>query len=192
MLLLIAGLLLFLATHSLRIYAEPWRQATIARLGEPAFKGLYSLLTLAALVLIVIGYGQARQAPVVLWSPPVAMRHVAALLTLPVFVLVVAAYLPGTRIRRAMGHPMLIGVKLWAAAHLLANGTLADVLLFGGLLAWAVACYGAARKRDRLAGVTYPAGPVSRDIAAVVIGLALWAAFAFWLHLALIGVPPLG
>lgn len=192
MLLLIAGLLLFLATHSLRIYAESWRQATIARLGEPSFKGLYSLLSLLALVLIVIGYGQARQEPIVLWSPPMAMRHIAALLTLPVFVLAVAAYLPGTRIRQAMGHPMLIGVKLWATAHLLANGTLADLLLFGGLLLWAVACYGAARKRDRLAGVSYPAGPLSRDIAATVIGLGLWAAFAFWLHLALIGVPPLG
>lgn len=192
MLLLIAGLLLFLATHSLRIHAEPWRQATIARLGEPAFKGLYSLVTLVALVLIAIGYGQARQAPVVIWSPPVPLRHVASLLTVPAFVLVVAAYLPGTRIRQAMGHPMLIGVKLWATAHLLANGTLADLLLFGGLLLWAVACYGAARKRDRLAGVSYPAGPVTRDIAAVVIGLALWAAFAFWLHLALIGVPPMG
>jgi len=192
MTLLILGLIIFFSGHSARIFAEPWRQATIARLGEAGWKGLYSLVSLLGLVLIVWGYAESRSSPVFLWAPPVWTRHLAVLLTVPVFILIVAAYLPGTRIRQAMGHPMLIGVKLWALAHLLANGTLADVLLFGSFLVWAVLAYTKARKRDRAAGIRYPAGPVSRDILAVLLGLGLWAAFTFWLHAWLIGIAPLG
>jgi uncharacterized membrane protein len=190
--LLILGLVLFLGTHSVRIVADDWRGVRIARLGLMPWKGVYSVISIIGFVLIVWGYGAARGAPVILYSPPVWTRHIAALLTLPAFVLLVAAYIPGTRIKRAVGHPMVAAVKIWAFAHLLANGTLADVVLFGSFLAWAVADYIAARRRDRAAGTVVVVGPVSRDIAAVFIGLAAWAAFAFWLHAAWIGVRPFG
>ena len=192
MTLLILGLVLFLGVHSTRIVADGWRSATIARVGEKPWKGIYSLLSIAGFVLLVIGYGAARQSPVVLYAPPVWTRHLAALLTIPAFVLLVAAYVPGNAIKRAVGHPMMAGVKVWALAHLLANGTLADVLLFGTFLSWAVLAFVAARRRDRAAGTSYPAGPGSRTAIAVVVGLVAWAVFAFALHRPLIGVAPFG
>jgi len=192
MTLLLLGLALFLGVHSTRIVAEGWRTATIARVGEKPWKGIYSLLSIAGFVLLVIGYGAARQSPVVLFAPPMWTRHLAALLTIPAFVLLVAAYVPGNAIKRAIGHPMIAGVKVWALAHLLSNGTLADVLLFGTFLAWAVLGFIAARRRDRAAGTTYPAGPGSRTAITVVVGLVAWAVFAFALHRPLIGVAPFG
>jgi uncharacterized membrane protein len=192
MTLLILGLMLFLGPHSVRIFAEGWRGQRIATMGLMPWKGIYSVVSIVGFVLIVWGYGAARVDPVVLYTPPLWTRHVAALLTVPAFILLVAAYVPGTRIKRAVGHPMVAGVKIWASAHLLANGTLADVVLFGAFLAWAVADYVAARRRDRAAGVVYVVGPVTRDVTAVVVGLLAWAAFAFWLHGALIGVRPFG
>lgn len=192
MTLLLLGLALFLGVHSTRIVADGWRTATIARVGEKPWKGIYSLLSIAGFVLLVIGYGAARQSPVVLFAPPVWTRHLAALLTIPAFVLLAAAYVPGNAIKRAVGHPMMAGVKVWALAHLLANGTLADVLLFGTFLAWAVLGFIAARRRDRAAGTTYPAGTGSRTAIAVVVGLVAWAVFAFALHRPLIGVAPFG
>jgi uncharacterized membrane protein len=192
MTLLLLGLALFLGVHSTRIVADDWRTATIARVGEKPWKGIYSLLSIAGFVLLVIGYGAARQSPVVLFAPPAWTRHLAALLTIPAFVLLAAAYVPGNAIKRAVGHPMMAGVKVWALAHLIANGTLADVLLFGTFLAWAVLGFIAARRRDRAAGTTYPAGPGSRTAIAVVVGLVAWAVFAFALHRPLIGVAPFG
>jgi len=192
MTLLMLGLALFLGVHSTRIVAESWRTATIARVGEKPWKGIYSLLSIAGFVLLVIGYDAARQSPVVLFAPPVWTRHLAALLTIPAFVLLAAAYVPGNAIKRAVGHPMMAGVKVWALAHLLANGTLADVLLFGTFLSWAVLGFIAARRRDRASGTTYPAGPGSRTAIAVVVGLVAWAVFAFALHRPLIGVAPFG
>jgi uncharacterized membrane protein len=189
---LILGLLIFLGSHSVRIFAEPWRGARISAMGLNAWKGVYSIVSIAGFVLIVWGYGVARGAPVIVYSPPVWTKHVAALLTIPAFILLAAAYVPGTRIKRAVGHPMVAGVKAWAFAHLLANGTLADVVLFGAFLVWAIADYIAARRRDRAAGTVYVVGPITRDVAAVVVGLLAWAAFAFWLHAALIGVRPFG
>lgn len=143
-------------------------------------------------MLIVYGYGLAREAPVDLWNPPLWTRHLASLLTLPVFVLVAAAYVPGTHIRAALKHPMILGVKAWALAHLIANGRLADVVLFGAFLAWAILDFRAARLRDRKLGTTYPAKGALRDIVVVVIGLAAWAVFALMLHGPLIGVRPFG
>lgn len=192
MTMLIAGLFLFLGVHSVRIFAEDWRQRQLARSGVAAWKIVYSLLSLAGFVLIVWGYAQARADPsgITLWNPPLWTRHVASLLTLPAFVLIAAAYVPGTRIKAAIGHPMIVGVKLWALAHLLANGRLADLALFGAFLAWAVFDFRAARARDRATGVRRAAAGVSRDLIATAVGLALWAAFAFHLHALLIGVRP--
>lgn len=190
--LLILGLVIFLGVHSTRIVADAWRGATIARIGEKPWKGIYSLLSVAGFVLIVIGYGAARESPMVLYAPPVWTRHLAALLTIPAFVLLAAAYVRRNSIKRAVGHPMVAGVKIWAFAHLLANGTLADVLLFGGFLVWAVLSFTAARRRDRAAGIVYPAGTSAGNAITVAVGLVAWAAFAFALHRPLIGVGPFG
>jgi uncharacterized membrane protein len=189
---LILGLIIFLGVHSTRIIADDWRTAQLTRLGEGAWKGIYSMSSLAGFALIIWGFGLARQQPVVLWVPPVGMRHVAALLTLIAFVLLAATYVPRNAIKSRVHHPMVLGVKVWAFAHLLANGNLADVLLFGGFLAWAVPCFIAARKRDRAAGTQYPVGTTSGTAATVVLGAVAWAVFAFWLHGLLIGVRPFG
>lgn len=187
---LILGLIVFLGVHSTRIVADGWRTAQIKRLGEGAWKGMYTVASLAGLGLIVWGFGLARQQPVVLWVPPAAMRHVAALLVLVAFILLAAAYVPRNAIKARLHHPMVLGVKTWAFAHLLANGRLADLLLFGAFLAWAVACFIAARKRDRAAGTQYPAGSALATAATVAAGAVFWALFAFWLHGFLFGVRP--
>jgi uncharacterized membrane protein len=187
---LILGLIVFLGVHSIRIVADDWRSAQLKRLGEGAWKGLYSVLSIVGFGLIVWGFGLAQQQPVVLWVAPTAMRHVAALLTLIAFVLIVAAYVPRNAIKSRLHHPMLLGVKTWALAHLLANGRLADLLLFGAFLAWAVVCFIAAQKRDRAAAAHYPEGTAGATAITVVAGVALWALFAFWLHGLLIGVRP--
>lgn len=190
MLILTAGLIVFLGVHSVRIVAEDWRGATVARVGIGPYKGLVSLASAAGLVLIVWGYGQARMAPIVLWDPPLWTRHLSALLMLFAFVLLTAAYVPRNRIKAAVKHPMLLGVKVWAAGHLLANGTAADLLLFGAFLLWAVLDLRAARARDRVRGRTDADGSLGATAATIVIGAALWAAFAGYLHAWLIGVRP--
>ena len=192
MTLLVVGLLVFLGAHSVRIFAEDWRTARIASMGEQKWKLAYTVVSIAGFALIVIGYGQARAAGVALYTPPPWGRAAASLLTLLSFVLLAASKVPGTRIKAAVGHPMVVGVKVWAFAHLLANGNLADVVLFGAFLVWSIADYIVARRRDRAVGMVYVVGPVSRDIIAVVVGLVAWAAFAFWLHGAWIGVRPFG
>jgi uncharacterized membrane protein len=192
MTMLVLGLLLFLGVHSVRIFADGWRGRVIALRGEGAWKGLYSLLAIAGFVLLLWGFGQARQSPVSLWTPPSGMRHAAALLTLVAFVLLVAAYVPRNHLKARLRHPMVLAVKVWALAHLLANGTLADVLLFGSFLVWAVLSFRAARQRDRV----QPPAPVQPSLpgtlVTVVVGGVAWAAFAFWAHGAWIGVRPLG
>jgi uncharacterized membrane protein len=190
MALLILGLLLFLGVHSTRVFAESWRTGFIAQRGANAWKGLYTVVSLLGFVLLVVGYGAARQQPVVLWASPVWTRHLAALLTLPAFVLLVAAYVPGNSIKARLHHPMVLSVKLWALAHLLANNTLADVVLFGGFLLWAALSFRAARARDRAGAVVYAAGRMGPTLVTVALGLLAWAVFAFWAHRVLIGVRP--
>ena len=191
MLVLIAGLIIFLGSHATRIAAEGWRRRTIARIGERPWKGLYSLVSLVGLVLIVWGYGLSRLDPVVLWNPPIWTRHIALTLNLLALVLLALFLVPSGRLKARLGHPMLLAVKVWAFAHLLANGTLADLLLFGSFLAWAVADFAANRRRDRRDGVVRIAGPVRNDILAVALGLVLWAALVWRVHQWLIGVHPL-
>jgi uncharacterized membrane protein len=190
--LLLLGLILFLGTHSVRIFADGWRTRTVARLGEGPWKGLYSVLSLAGFALIVWGYGQARLDPVVLWSSPVWTRHLASLGVLAAMVLLVAAYVPGNALKAKLHHPMVLGVKVWAFSHLLANNTLADLLLFGGFLAWAIADFASARRRDRAAGTLYPPGRLVPTLLVVVLGVGVWAFFAFWAHGAWFGVKPFG
>jgi uncharacterized membrane protein len=192
MTLLLVGLALFLGIHSVRIFADGLRTSGVASMGLPGWKAVYSIISIAGFVFIVYGYGLTREAPVDLWNPPRFTRHLASLLTLPVFILIAAAYIPGTHIKAALKHPMILGVKAWALAHLLSNGRLGDVVLFGAFLAWAILDYRAARLRDKQQGTTYPARGFVRDIVVVVIGLAAWAVFAMSLHGTLIGVRPFG
>lgn len=189
---LVLGLVLFLGVHSTRVFADGWRTATMERFGEKEYKLLYSLLSIAGFVLLVWGYGLARQNPVVLWGqPPVWTRHLASLLTLVAFVLVTAAYVPGNHLKAKLRHPMILGVKVWAFAHLIANNTLADLLLFGGFLLWAVLDYRASKRRDSTLATVLEAN-VARTIITVVVGMVAWAVFAMWAHRVLIGVSPLG
>jgi uncharacterized membrane protein len=186
---LVLGLVLFLGVHSVAIVSPNLRARVSSRLGEGAWKGLYSIVSLAGFVLIVYGFGLARQEGIDLYSPPVWARRAALVLMLPVFPLLIAAYLPG-RIQTAAKHPMLASVKLWAFAHLLANGSLADVLLFGGFLVWAVADRISLKRRPQR---LKPNAPPSRwnDAIAVVLGLAIYVLTIGWLHGRLFGISPL-
>ncbi len=190
--LLIAGLVLFLAAHSTRIFAEGWRASMLERLGEKPWKGVVTVVSIAGFVLIVIGYGQLRLAPLPLWEPPVWTRHLSLLLNLLAFILLTAAYVPRNAIKARIGHPMVAGVKIWALAHLLANGNLADVLLFGSFLLWAVLDFRASRRRDRENEVSYPPGNLLGSFGTLAIGVVAWFVFVKWLHVQLIGVSPLG
>lgn len=189
---LVLGLLLFLGVHSLRIVADGWRTQAVARVGEKAFKGIYSLLSVLGLGLIVWGFGLAREAPVQLWLPPAGMRHAAALLNVLAFVMLVAAYVPGNAIKARLHHPMVLGVKTWAFAHLISNGNLAHVVLFGAFLAWAVLDFISLRRRDRVLAIRYPAGTLSATMVTLLLGVVLAGVFALWLHGWLIGVKPFG
>lgn len=190
MIVLVVGLLLLLGPHSVRLFADDWRGARIASMGEGKWKGLYSLLSIVGLVLIVVGYGMARaSAGMPLWMPPTWSRHLASPLTLAAFVLIVAAYVPRSRLRALVGHPMLLGVALWALAHLLANGGAADLVLFGTFLVWAAVDFVASRRRDRAEG-RQRRGTWGSDLTSVVVGTVAWYLFAMYLHAPLIGVRP--
>jgi uncharacterized membrane protein len=187
------GLILFLGVHSVSIVASHWRDAQVARMGEKAWKGLYTIVSIIGLVLLIYGYGLARQSPVVLYTPPRALHHLALLLLVPVFPLFIAPYFPG-RISAAARHPMLLAVKIWATAHLLANGTLADVLLFGGFLVWAVADRISVKRRAPENAHAVPGAPPrpANDAIALVGGLAVYAILLLGGHRWLVGVSPLG
>jgi uncharacterized membrane protein len=192
MLYLLLGLVLFLGVHSVRIVANDWRTRTLARVGESSYKGVYTLISVAGFGLIVWGFGVARETPVLLWAPPLALRHAASLLTVVAFILLAAAYVPRNGLKARFHHPMVLGVKAWALAHLLAAGTLAHVILFGTFLAWGVANFIAARRRDRAEGTVYAAGTWTGTVVTIIVGVAAWAAFALWLHGMLIGIKPFG
>jgi len=188
--LLILGLLLFLGMHTVVIVAPGVRDRAIARMGAGGWKAIHGVISLVGLILIVYGFGTARLEPPVLYSPPDWLRLVAVVLMLPVFPLIFAAYLPG-RIQRAAKHPMLAAVKIWALAHLLANGLLADVLLFGGFLAWAVADRISLKRRAATLAVSAKPGRWN-DLIALGLGLGVYALTLGWAHIRIFGVSPLG
>jgi len=188
---LLFGLVLFLGIHSLQSLAPRVRQQAIARWGALGFKGVYTLISLLGLYLLVQGYGQARLDPVVLWTPPRGMQHATILLMWVAMVLLVATYVPGNQIKAKLRHPMTLSVKVWALGHLLSNGNLADVLLFGGFLVWSVLVFRAARQRDRQSLQSTPKGKLLGTLLAVVVGTGVWAAFLMGgLHVWLVGVMP--
>jgi len=187
---MLVGLLLFFGVHSISIFAPTWRDGVASRLGEIRWKLVYSLPSIVGFFLMISGYAALRLDPQIVYLPPVGLRHVAALLMLPVFPLLLAAYLPG-RLQRAAKHPMLAAVKFWALAHLLANGMLADVLLFGSFLVWAVADRISLKRRAERPRPMAPAGAIN-DVLAVVGGLALYVLFIMGWHQRLFGVAPFG
>ena len=189
MLLLIIGLVVFFTAHTISIVAPAGREALIAKFGEGPYKGIYSLIALLGLVLIIVGYGAARQQPVYLYHPPLILFHLSGILLLFFFPLLLATYLPG-RIQSAVKHPMLAATKLWAFAHLLANGTLADVLLFGSFLLWAVADRISLKRRPPRPVVSLPKTSMN-DLIVVLGGLWFYSAFVFGVHFWLFGVEPI-
>ena len=207
MTLLLCGLFLFIATHAIRIVAEPLRTALVMRLGEWPYKGLLSVVSLLGFWLMLTGYAQARLESVVVWTPPAFLRHITWLLMLLSLVLLVAAYVPRNHLKHKLKHPMVLSVKVWALAHLLANGQVHQMVLFASLLVWAVLSFRAARQRDALAAQTSdtpeahashsPApniSPASALASAItlLLGAALWAALLWHFHAQWFGVSPLG
>lgn len=190
MLILILGLVLFLGVHSVRVVADGWRARTIARVGEKRWKGVYAAASLAGFVLIVWGFVLARREPHLLYAPSLAAKHANALFALVAFVLFAAAKIPGNHFKAVLGHPQAFGVVVWAVGHLLATGMRHDVVLFGAFALWGLAAFLSGRARDAAAGTSYPAGTVAGDVKALIGGVVIWAAFAFFLHAWLIGVKP--
>ncbi len=199
---LILGLVLFLGAHSTRIFADEWRTRSIETWGEKPFKAIYALVSLLGFYGLIIGYAEVRLQPLVLWQPPIATRHISLLLMLFASILLVAAYIPANHFKLRLGHPMVLSVKVWALAHLLSNGNVADVILFGTFLAWSVMNFKSARARDRtkaesqaqLSGETAPPTlpKMSATLIAVVVGAVLWGLITFVLHAQVVGVSPLG
>lgn len=187
---LILGLAMFFGGHSISLLALGWRDRMAKRLGVRAWQAAYSILALAGFYLLISGYGAARPVAAVLYAPPPWLHYVAAVLMLPVFTLALASVLPG-RIRARAGHPLLLAAMLWAVAHLLTNGSVADVLLFGSFLAWAVVVRRSLARRPARRLFALPTG-MANDVIAVAGGLALYAAFILGLHARWIGVPVLG
>ncbi len=191
MAILIAGLLIFIGTHSLRIVAPEWREQMIARLGNGPWRGIISVLSIVGFVLLIQGYDAARVHPVPLYEPPYWLHLVTVVLMLVAAIFVAASLVPRNSIKARMGHPLVLSVKTWALAHLLSNGTLADLLLFGTLLLWAVVDFISARRRDRANGTAYAEGAIGNTVVTLIVGAAIWAAFAFYLHARWVGVAPL-
>ena len=199
---LILGLVLFLGAHSTRIFADEWRTRSIETWGEKPFKAIYALVSLLGFYGLIVGYAEVRLQPLVLWQPPIATRHISLLLMLFASILLVAAYIPANHFKLRLVHPMVLSVKVWALAHLLSNGNVADLILFGAFLAWSVMNFKSARARDRtkaesqaqLSGETAPPTlpKMSATLIAVVVGAVLWGLITFVLHAQVVGVSPLG
>jgi uncharacterized membrane protein len=191
MTILVLGLIIFLGLHSTRIVSESGRERAIARLGEGPWKGIYSLLSAIGFVLIVWGFAEARATAPSLWTPLPGARHATILLMLISMVLLAAYLFKQSHITAAIHHPMIWSVAVFGVAHLIANGSAADAVLFGAFLVWAAADLVSSYARDRRGGVVYPEPNWNATIGAIVVGLALWAVLAFWLHFWLFGVSPL-
>ena len=191
LLVMILGLVLFFGAHIFTTRREARAQA-IARLGEGTYKIAYSVVSLAGLALIVWGFAHYRATGWIdVWYPPKAFKHITVALMLPAVILVVASYLRG-RIYATLKHPMLAGIKLWAVAHLLANGDLGSIILFGSFLAWAVYDRITLKHRKDSGAPPIPVGGVTNDVIAVAVGIVAYLALAFAFHPVVIGVPVMG
>lgn len=184
---LITGIILFFGTHSVSIFCHSWRQKIVDKLGYKIWQGVYSVVAFAGLVLIVNGYASARLEPVVIYTSPNWLHHISMLFLIPVFPLILATYLPG-KIQSTVKHPMLVATKLWAFTHLLINGSLSDIVLFGSFLAWAVADRISLKYRPALA-VNMASRNRYNDIIAIVGGLVIYTVIILWAHAWITGVP---
>jgi uncharacterized membrane protein len=185
---LIVGLVLFLGGHAFTTMRAP-RAAVIARMGEGPYKGAYSIVALAGIILISYGFGHYRATGWIdVWHPPAWTRHVNNVLVWPAIVCIVAAYIPGN-IKRVLKHPMLVGVKLWAVAHLIANGDLGSIILFGSILAWAVYDRITLKRRSDPGAPTFPDGGRGNDVVTVMVGTLIYLALGFWFHPYVVGKP---
>ena len=191
MAILILGLIVFLGLHSVRIFADSWRTRQIERLGAGKWKGIYSLLSLVGFVLIIVGFGQARVSTPMIWTPPLWTWHLTGTINLVAFVLFVAAYVPRNGIKIKLKDPMILGVKTWAFAHLLSNGSLAGMALFGSFLVWAILDFKSCRQR-RVSPAAPPPISLIMTAVTVLVGLVAWGVFAMHLHQVLIGIRPFG
>jgi uncharacterized membrane protein len=190
MALLIIGLIIFLGSHSTRIFVESWRAKMIAQVGEKKWKVMCTLIAIFGFTLLVIGYGQARQSTIQLWQPPTFGVHLALLLNMFTFILLASSAPNNNAIRVKLKHPMILGVKVWALAHLLANGTLVDTILFVAFLIWAVLDFRAARQRPSPIQENVVISPRATGIT-IFSGIVVWVVFLLWGHKWLIGVSPL-
>ncbi|SBS26943.1 NnrU protein [Marinomonas aquimarina] len=190
MALLLVGLTLFIGVHSVRLFAPEWRLFMMEQLGKSNWKMLHAAVAFIGLLTTIMGYGYARYSAEWLWFPPVWTRHVAALLILFAFIYIAAAAMPYSKIKARVGVPMVVGIKLWALAHLISNGTSADVVLFGSILVWAVFNFVISRRRLKAQGEQFEAPNYKYDVIALGVGLCAYALVAFYLHELLIGVAP--
>ena len=190
MAMLILGIVIFLGIHLIPAVAPTLREQLGERLGQMGWRAIHSVAALVGLYLIAVGYGESRMAPVFLWTPPAFLSHLTALLMLVAFIFLAAAWVPENAIKKRVGHPMLLAVKTWAIAHLLVNGNLADLLLFGSFLAWGVLSFILHRRADRASGLSRVGqSRGASTVITLVLGVVLTGLFALWLHPILIGVP---
>jgi uncharacterized membrane protein len=188
---MILGLAAFLGGHAFVTFRAE-RAAAIKRIGEGPYKGIFALVSLAGIVLISYGFAQYRDAGLIeVWHPPTWTRHVTVALMWPAVICVVAAYIRGD-IQRVLKHPLLVGVKLWALAHLIANGDLGGIILFGSILAWAVFDRITLKRRSDPGAPAIPSGGRGNDVIAVVVGTLVYLALGFWFHPFLIGLRVFG
>ncbi|MFK0273835.1 NnrU family protein [Ensifer sp. NPDC090286] len=191
MAILVLGIILFLGLHLIRVVAPGFRAGVIESRGKGTWMGIYAILSLIGLCLIIYGFGQARSETGMLYDPPVFMRHIALLLMLFAFIFLAAGFLPAGRIAVAVKHPQVLSIKIWALAHLLANGETSSVLLFGSFLAWAVILRISLKRRERAGERVLPVfKSATNDVLAVIIGLVAYVLFVWKLHEWLIGVAP--
>jgi uncharacterized membrane protein len=187
----ILGLVIFLGTHVF-VTMRDHRAAVVARIGEWPYRGLFSLVSILGILLIGYGFAAYRAAgPIMLWYPPSWTRHIVVALMWPASICIAAAYIPGN-IKRVLKHPMLVGVKTWAFAHLCANGDLGGIVLFGSVLAWAVYDRITLKHRKDAGAPSIPVGGAKNDIIAIVIGTIIYLALGFAFHPVVIGVPAFG
>ncbi len=191
LLIMILGLAAFLGGHT-NVTLRNERGAAVARIGEGPYKGIFALVSLVGIILIVYGFADYRAAGLIaLWHPPGWTRHVTVALVWPAVILVVAAYIRGD-IQRVLKHPMLVGVKLWAAVHLISNGDLGGIILFGSFLGWAVYDRITLKRRSDPGAPAIPSGGRRNDIIAIAVGTLLYLALGFWFHPRVIGLPVFG
>ena len=188
---LVFGLILFLGAHSVRIFADRWRSSMVVKLGDGAWKTLYSIISIIGFILIVKGYSNARLENIQVWSPPMWSWQITAALNLIAFILLSAAYIPKNAFKDKLKDPMILGVKTWAFAHLISNGSLSGILLFGSFLIWAIMDFRSCRIRRSNAKDSVVGSSIAMTLITLVVGLTSWLGFALYGHQALFGINPI-